>query len=69
MAHPNFFARPITESTFIVLHQDDGEQVRKIETASHIYPVGSPVSCAYEHPQGIVLHQNDIERLGLQVEA
>jgi hypothetical protein len=47
----------------IKLFHDDGTPVTRIEDCELIYPVGSNLSCAYEHVDGIVVTMDDFEKL------
>lgn len=64
----NIFARPATNDTFHILHNECGSAVRKLENATSVYPVDSALSCAYEHPQGIMLSKSDVVDLGIEIE-
>jgi hypothetical protein len=57
-----------TKEGIVILHAEDGDLVTRIPGAHTIYPVGSNKSCEWEHPEGIVLTQEDTEKLGIEVE-
>ena len=61
------FGRNINEGIQI-LHAEDGYPVTRIPGAHTVYPVGSSLSCEWEHPEGIVLSQEDAEKLGIEIE-
>ena len=53
------------------IFEDSGETADRITDncdARRIYPLGSPLSCCHEHPEGIVLTVQDAERLGITSE-
>ena len=58
----------IADGNATILHDADGTPVCRIPGASRIYPVDSRTSCAYEHPEGIVLTIADAEALGIRAE-
>ncbi len=45
-----------------------GERITRLENWSGVYPVGSRLSCAYEHPEGIVLSRENAEDLEIEIE-
>ena len=51
-----------------ILHVEDGAPVTRIPGAHTTYPVGSNLSCEWEHPEGIVLTEEDTKKLGIEVE-
>lgn len=62
----NLFYRLNDQGNAVILYADTGEAVTRIE--ANIYPVGSNLSAAYEHPEGIVLSVADAERIGIRSE-
>jgi len=54
-----------TNEGIMILHAEDGDLVTRIPGAHTVYPVGSSLSCEWEHPEGIVLSEEDAEKLGL----
>ena len=56
------------EKGIAVFYVEDGEQVTRISGCHTIYPVGSSLSCDWEHPEGVILHPEDAKRLGIEVE-
>jgi hypothetical protein len=61
------FARRVHTNRVRVLH-DDGTVVTRIDSATNIYPQGSPLSAAYEHPNGITITDEEARKLGLEIE-
>jgi hypothetical protein len=61
------FGRAMADGTIAVLHVSTGEPVTRMDV-DQVYPVGSPLSVKYEHPQGLVLRRADAERMGLEIE-
>jgi len=57
------------EGGFDVLYIATGEPVTRIDynRAKRVYPIGSEVSAAYEHADGIILDMDGCERLDIYV--
>ena len=51
-----------------VLNVEDGSPVTRIPGATTVYPLGAFLSCDWEHPEGIVLHPESAQALGIEVE-
>lgn len=52
----------------VAIFCDDGTAITRNANWWTLYPVGSQLSCAYEHPQGIVLSRQDTEYLHIEIE-
>lgn len=61
----NFFYR-VNEQGHAVIFDEYGWNVTKID--ANVYPVGSDLSCSWEHPEGIVLTIEDADKLGIRYE-
>ena len=59
-----YFGRMVNEN--VAVFEKDGSAATRID--ENIYPVGSSVSTRYEHPAGIVISQEDAEKIGLEIE-
>ena len=55
----------ITEEGNAQIFHTSGEMVARIYGEPRIYPIGSPLSCEYEHPKGIILTIEDAEKIGI----
>lgn len=62
------FGRLNDEGNVCVLDRETGESVTCIEDAYGLYPVGSEFGSRYEHPQGIVITQDDAAKFGIEIE-
>jgi hypothetical protein len=62
----NVFGRMNRDGNVMVLGNEDGEAIRKLN--ANKYPVDSGLSCRCEHAQGIVLTIQDAEDLGIEIE-
>ena len=60
------FGRLDADGNVRVLHDEDGEPVRRLD--ADVYPVGSNLSVRYEHPEGIILSKEDADKLGIEME-
>lgn len=67
MTTQNIFARKNDDGNYDILETDEGCPITQME-APTMYPVGSGVSCCYEHPEGIKLTFDDVQKLGIEVE-
>ena len=65
----SIFGRINTQGNVDVLFAEDGERVTSFDnTIETVYPVDSSLSAEYEHAEGIVLTQEDAEKIGLEIE-
>lgn len=55
------------ESGFLLV-AGDGVVTSFEETDPVVYPVGSDVSTHYDHPEGIALSAEDVDRCGIEYE-
>ena len=62
------FARKNETGNYSIL-DNDGHAVTRILGANTIYPIDSPLSCEYEHSNGIELCKSDVELLAIEIEA
>lgn len=51
-----------------IFHVEDGEPVTRLSGHHTVYPVGSSLSADWEHPEGVILHPEDAQRLGIEIE-
>lgn len=59
----NFFARKRDDNDYDILY--NGESVTRLPFEFPlVWPVGSKLSAYAEHPEGIVLTKDDVEKLG-----
>lgn len=58
----------ITNEGIRIFYATDGHPVTRIPGAHTVYPMGSSLSCEWEHPNGIVLSQADAEKLNIELE-
>jgi hypothetical protein len=61
----------IDENGNASLFENDGNATTRIENLpayKMVYPVGSDLSVAYEHPEGVVLTIEDAKKIGLKEE-
>ena len=65
----NIFYRKDESGNASLLYSEDGVPVFCMPGVTHIYPVGSELSCAYDHPEGITLTIADAESLGIEADA
>lgn len=65
---PKIFGRFTQQGHVILLYAKNGDAVTRVWNWPHIYPVGSHISCAWEHPEGIVLRHADAIGLGIEIE-
>ena len=63
-----FFARERKDGDFDIIDTDGGDAITVIHFGPTVWPVGSDLSAGYEHPKGIVLDENDVKKLGLEIE-
>ena len=68
MKNKEYFGRLRDDGNVDVLYADGGGRVIQIEEWDTIYPVNSHLSCAWEHPEGIVLSIYDAKELRLTIE-
>ena len=68
MENKEYFGRLRDDRNVDVLYVDSGEKVTQVEEWNTIHPIKSRFSCAWEHPEGIVLSIEDAEELGLEIE-
>lgn len=58
------FARAFGRNAYQILHAGSGEAVTRID--ANVYPIDSPLSTRYEHPEGIVLTRRDCIAVGFR---
>ena len=67
----SLFYRLDSAGNAVILDEDGGYQCTRIPESDggcSVYPVGSGLSCAYEHVNGIVLTVSDAQKLGINPE-
>jgi hypothetical protein len=69
MSYANeIFGRINASGNVDILHAEDGGPVTRVDDCITVYPVGSGLSTAYEHADGIALTVHDAKRLGISIE-
>jgi hypothetical protein len=58
----------LDENNNAVIFEDCGEQATRIRRETTTYPIGCGLSCAHEHPTGLVLTTEYTERLIIKPE-
>ena len=61
----NIFGRINSAGTADILYYESGEAVTRIVQLHRVYPVGSELSCAYDHPEGIELTLQQCREWGI----
>lgn len=62
------FARKRIDDNYDIL-ASNGEPVTQFPFAFPlVWPIHSSLSAYYEHPDGIILSRNDVEKLGIEIE-
>lgn len=65
----SIFGRINSTGNVEVFFSECGESVTRFdESIATVYPVDSDLSAQYEHPTGIVLSQEDADKIGLSIE-
>lgn len=67
MTTQKIFARKNKDGNYDILETEEGYPITQMEEPQ-IYPVGSDLSCCYEHPEGITLTFEQVTELGLETE-
>jgi hypothetical protein len=62
------FGRVTEAGSIALFHTGSGEVVTRLFTDTIIYPIGSNLSCGYEHPNGIVISREDADKIGITIE-
>lgn len=65
-AFTKLFARKTDDGNYLIAYVADGAPVTKLDI--NIYPVESNMSAKYEHPEGIILTEEDVKKLGIIIE-
>jgi hypothetical protein len=60
------FGRRNENGNIALLYEADGAPVTRLD--EDIYPIDSDLSARHEHPEGIVIDDNDAVRLGIEIE-
>lgn len=64
----SIFGRTDLDGNIAIFQTKDGRPVTRMENWAGIYPVGSRLSAAYEHPEGIIISREDAEEIGIEIE-
>lgn len=65
------FGRRTEDGNVAILFAADGLAVTRMQRGDYpggIWPVGSDLGCGYEHPNGIILTEDDARKLGVEIE-
>lgn len=62
------FGRLDADGNVLLLYVGDGSAVTSLSAHLNVWPVGSDLGAAYEHPEGIVVDQATAKRIGVEIE-
>lgn len=65
---PIFGRRTGTDNNVRLFNHDGTDATCLGDRGSSVYPIDSDKSAAYDHPEGIVIDDNDAVRLGIEIE-
>lgn len=57
----------MTPKGHVELFHSDGKRVTRLVTKTPVWPVGSGLSTAWTHPDGLVIHRENAEKLKIEI--